>query len=64
MFKHHRGFLKRVGVGKNSSFGEGRIRPEWTEAEIPIFQPAAEGGRSDSPFSISKMVLDRLAADA
>lgn len=51
-FEHHRGFLKRVGVGKNSPFGEGRIWPEWTEAEIPILQPAAEGGRSDSPFSI------------
>ena len=63
-FEYHRGFLKRVGVGKNSPFREGRIWLGWTEAEIAIFQPAAEGGRSDSAFSISKMVLDRLAEDA
>lgn len=40
-FEHHRGFLKRVGVGKNPPFGEGRIWPGWTEGE-----------RSDSTFSI------------
>ena len=51
-FERHRGFLKRVGVGKKSPFGDGRIWPGWTEAEIPTFQPAAEGGRGNSFFSI------------